>query len=766
MRGVLVLLECSGNQFDRIECKRSVAFCHLNQDDMSADRLAPELPRKYMIRTKYRIDLSFILTAFLLFAFISVPAASLNDGGNVFADSANKSVWEVLGPNGGDVRAVAVDPRDKDKLYISTMDGQVHVSADAGKSWSLLASFGKSQLTLDQLFVDSVDSNVIYASGHRGKLPGGFFKSKDGGRTWDESKDLKNEAIHAMTQSKVDPKVLYVGSKSGIFISKDSGDDWSKMESGTAPVDINSMAVDPKNQSTIYAGTSWRPYKSTDSGKSWRLIKAGMIDDSDIFAITINSKDTSHVIASACSGIYESFNGGENWKKIQGIPGQSRRTRDIVQHPSIPGTIYAGTTEGFWMSANGGKSWSLTTPRTVEINSIAVHPDAPNRVFIATNNFGVMVSNDGGRNFVPTNNSFSSRFTYSIAADVEQPDRLYATTMNTSSSGGFFFHSEDGGRNWTQAKGLDINRDSPFAVLQDKINPNLMYLGTSRGMFKSIDRGISWTIVAAPKPVRKKVPVRKAVAKKGAKPVAKPKNPVVPAEAGPVIVPVLNETIKVLAFTNDDKGGILAGTDKGLYRTYDLAKGWEKLSFGGGLDENIFVIHTSPLVPGTLWAGTAKSGVVVSTDDGKTWSKTDSSPDGIPVSSIATDPKRPNYVYVGTIQALYLSRDGGRTWNRRGGNLPLGNFTSILIDPNDTDTVILSSALENEGGIFISEDAGMKWKRFDSKDLKLPSRRIWSLVFDPADSKKMYAGSHSSGVYRIERSVETAAAATKANDGN
>ena len=60
----------------------------------------------------------------------------------------------------------------------------------------------------------------------------------------------------------------------------------------------------------------------------------------------------------------------------------------------------------------------------------------------------------------------------------------------------------------------------------------------------------------------------------------------------------------------------------------------------------------------------------------------------------------------------------------------------------------------------------MKWKRFDSKDLKLPSRRIWSLVFDPQDPKRMYAGTHSSGVYRIERSIEAAAKHTTSNDGN
>lgn len=711
---------------------------------------------------------SFVSIAFIISLSLNATqfvSAAADDFGNVFTDDENKGIWSVLGPEGGDARAIAVDPRNPDKLFLTTMDGQIHVTTDGGKSWRLLASFGKSLLTLDQLFVDSRDSNVIYASGHRGKLAGGFFKSTDGGVTWKESKELREQAIHAMTQAKADPNLIYVGTKDGVWVSKDSGEEFKRVESGTMPLDINSFAVDPKDANTLYAGTTWRPYKSTDNGKNWRLIKTGMIDDSDIFAITVDPENTSHVIASACSGIYESLNGGENWKKIQGIPSTSRRTRDIVQHPSRPGTIYAGTTEGFWMSVNGGKSWAMTTSRGMEVNKIAVHPDKPDRIFIATNNFGVLVSNDGGRNFIPTNNSFTSRFTYSVTPDAELPDRLYAITKNTAMSGGFFFYSGDGGKNWVQAKGLDIEKDTLFSLLQDKLNPTVMYLGTSRGLFKSVDRGVSWTLITAPRPktVRKPVARRgKAAAKPAANAAAKPAS----QPAGQIIVPTLTETIKALAFTNDDKGGILAGTDSGLYRSYDVSKGWEKLSFGEGRDQSIFVIHTTSNVPGTIWAGTARSGVVVSTDDGKTWAKTDSSPDGIPVSSIATDPKRPNYIYAGTIHALYLSRDGGRTWERGRRNLPLGNFTSILIDPNNTDTVILSSALENDGGIYISEDAGINWKRFDSKDLKLPSRRIWSLAFDPQDPNRMYAGTHSSGVYRIDRPAEIAAVEKEPKEGN
>ncbi len=592
----------------------------------------------------------------------------------------------------------------------------------------------------------------IYTSGHRGKLPGGFFKTTDGGRTWKEVKDLKNEAIHAMTQADYDPKVLFVGTKNGMWTSRDSGDNWSRIESPTSPLDINSMAADPADPNVIYAGTTWRPYKSTDSGKSWRLIKDGIIDDSDVFAITIDPRKADHLIASACSGIYESFNGGEKWAKIQGIPSQSRRTRDIVQHPSIPGTVYAGTTEGFWMSTNGGKSWILTTPRNLEVNSIAVHPAEPNRVFIGTNNFGVLVSVDGGRNFVPSNDNFTSRFTYSVTPDLTQSNRLYATTQNTSTSGGFFFTSSDGGASWVQAKTLDINRVSPFAVLQDRIDPTKMYLGTNVGIFNSLDRGATWKLLTAPKPVVKKAPVGK-----GKKAVAKPKAPVNPViEKGQELVPVIAEKVKVLAHTEDEKNGIFAGTDNGLYRSHDLKKGWEKISFGEGINANVFAIFATPMVPGTIWVGTAASGLIVSRDDGETWDKVSGIPANIPISSIAADPKRPNYLYVGTIHSLYISRDGGRTWTRRGGNLPLGNYTSILIDPKNTNEIFVSSALENDGGVFYSDDAGMKWKRVDSKEMILPSRRVWMMAFDPTDSNRIYAGSHSSGVYRIERRADSA----------
>lgn len=696
----------------------------------------------------------FLISTILLFCM----AVSVLGGANGIvppSEPVKINEWDVVGPTGGDVRVITVDPKDKNRLYVSTLDGSIHTSNDGGKTWSLLANLNKPQLVLDQLLIDSRDSKIIYASGHRHKDPGGFFMTKDGGATWKEAKELRKASIHAMVQSTKNPNLILAGTTEGVWKSENSGEDWTKIESPTMPIPaIDSLAIDPTDDNTIYAGTWWRAYKTTDGGKSWRLIKNGMIDDSDVFAITVDPRDPDHIVASACSGIYESFNKGELWKKIQGIPSQSRRTRDILQHPSVKGTIFAGTTEGFWMTVNGGKSWALTTQKDLEINSIAVHPDEPNRVFIGTNNYGVMVSNDGGRNFTPTNDNFTSRFTYTVTADIEQPNRLYATTHNTATGGGFVFISNDGGNSWIRPKNFDVVRISPFGMIQDRTNPNTIYMATNVGMFQSLDRGNSWTRLTVPKPkVVKKTPVRTTRGKKTAvKPVPTPD----PKPVEPAVVPALEKKVKVLAYTEDGKNGFFAGTDDGLYRSYDISKGWEKVPFGAGISENVFVIYSSPIMPGVIYVGTDKSGVIVSRDDGKTWDKISGIPQDVPISSILVDPKRPENIYVGTVQTFYVSRDGGRNWMRRGGNLPLGNYTSILISPNDPDEIFISSALETDGGIFYSKDAGQNWRRVDSKDMKLPSRRVWSMIFDPSNPNRIFATTHSSGIYRIEREPATA----------
>ena len=769
-----------------------------------------------------------LLTALVLLLF-SVGALFADTPVSKDGDSSDaarySNDWRTTGPPGGDVRGLVVDPSNPDRFYFGTLDGQIYTSADAGKQWQLLYNFGRPRMFVDHVIVDPRNPRVLYVGAHRHKEAGGFFKSTDGGNTWKESSQLKTEAIHSLAQSDADPNTLIAGTFNGIFRSDDSGDSWKQLPTYSTPglVHVESLAIDPRSTNIIFAGTWYLPYKSTDGGQTWKSIKEGIIDDSDIFAIDIDPRDPNHIIASACSGIYESKNGGENWRKVQGIPSQSRRTRAILQHPSLPGVVFAGTTEGFWRSEKGGDadSWMVTTSRQLEINSIAVHPSRPDVVYIGTNNYGVMVSNDAGKSFTPINVGFSGRFANAILPDREVPGRIYASTINTATGGGFLFVSTDNGETWRPSMRSMPSRLITYSIVQDVTDGNVIYLGTNLGVYRSTDRGTSWAPVWAPATTeaKKKAPVKKKVvptAKRVVSPKLDDDSAIKVQDAlnragyhlgepdgklGPITqlavkkfqgdrhLPVtgkldsitlsalgislatasgaaeetstmiLADAVNALIHTADadQRPGFLAATNAGLYRSFDPAKGWQKLPYDLSFDSRTTCISNNLKAPETIWVGTASSGILVSHDAGTTWKKVDGIPTEFPVNTVVQDPQKPNYVYVGTKQSLYISHDGGETWNRRGGNLPFGDFTSILVNPRNSDEIFAGNAYQISdvgGGVYRSTNGGTTWARIDSKDHRLPSQRIWALAFDANDQNILFVGSHSAGIYVVPRTSD------------
>jgi peptidoglycan hydrolase-like protein with peptidoglycan-binding domain len=227
---------------------------------------------------------------------------------------------------------------------------------------------------------------------------------------------------------------------------------------------------------------------------------------------------------------------------------------------------------------------------------------------------------------------------------------------------------------------------------------------------------------------------------------------------------ILADAVNALVHTVDpetQEPAILAATNAGLYRSVDPTKGWQKLSYGS-YDPRTTCISTNAKQPETIWVGTPSSGVLMSRDAGKTWRQVEGVPREAPVNTIEQDPQRPDYVYVGTKQALFMSHDAGKTWRTRGGNLPYGDFTSILINPRNGDEIFAGNAYqvtEIGGGVYRSTDAGSTWARIDPKDGRLPSQRIWALAFDSHDQNVLFVGSHSAGVYVVPRSNDTLSAA-------
>ena len=604
------------------------------------------------------------------------------------------------------MRSLVVDPNNPDRFYLGTLDAQIYTSADAGKNWELLYNFNKPKLFVDHIIVDPRDSKTLYVAAHRHKEAGGFFKSTDGGHKWRESPELKNEALHSLTQAEANPNVLIAGTFNGIFRSDNSGDTWTQLPTFNTPglVHVESLAIDPRTTNTIYAGTWYLPYKSTDGGQSWRSIKNGIIDDSDIFAIDIDPRDPNHIIASACSGIYETQNGGDKWDKVQGIPSQSRRTRAIVQHPTVPGLVFAGTTEGFWRSERGGKadSWMVTTSRQLEINSIAIHPSRPQTIYIGTNNYGVMVSNDGGKNFMPTNGGYSGRFANVIFADRETPNRIYAATINTTTGGGFLFFSTDNGETWRPSMRSMPPRLITYAILQDARDANLIYLGTNLGVYRSLDRGASWAPVwtglkptTAPKgrPGKKKTPAARPAQNTA-------------AQKSNDIIRRAQQALNAAGYNVGVPDGRAGTQTLAALKRYQAAR---HLPVTGKFDD---VTLSSLGFSKSEIGGDSSAASVVLSDAVNALAQT-----------VDVDTQRPLFL-AATNLGLYRSLDPTRGWQK----LPYGsNFdprtSCIAADPQHPETIWVGTAAS---GVLVSHDGGKSWQRVSGVPSEAPVNTIAS----------------------------------------
>jgi len=270
--------------------------------------------------------------------------------------------WQRLGPPGGMVISLAA--AFDGTVYLGTPDGHVFASRDRGGHWELRGRAGdRLDAVVQRIVVDSRNPNrMLAAVWFRDSRAGGVFESADGAKTW-KLAGLGSEAVRALEQSASDAAVWMAGTRSGVFRSTDDAKSWQRITPVEDPElqNIDSLAIDPRDPQTVYVGTYHLPWKTTDGGKNWHSISAGMIDDSDVMSLRIDAQNPQRIFSSACSGIYRSEDGGALWTKLAGIPYSSRRTQQIVQDPGDAQALYAATTEGLWMTSDSGETWNCRT---------------------------------------------------------------------------------------------------------------------------------------------------------------------------------------------------------------------------------------------------------------------------------------------------------------------------------------------------------------------------------------------------------------------
>jgi len=651
--------------------------------------------------------------------------------GLAVASVAPAQTWKQVGPAGGTVISLEADPHNVKKLYLGTSDGHVFESNDEGGHWQLLSRIGTGQDdVVTHILIDSRDGNRLYASTwtlYSGG--GGVYRSDDAGHTW-ALIGLAKETVRALAQSPTHPDVFLAGSLTGVYRSTDSGANWARLtpEHHDDLRNFDSVAFDPHDDNIIYAGTYHLPWKSSNGGKDWFPIKAGMIDDSDVMSIIVDPNNPDNVHATACSGIYHSVNGAQTWTKYQGIPFVFRRTQLIRQDPSNPQILYAGTTSGLWKTSNE-KDFKRITPGDWVINAIIIDSKNPQRLILGTEREGVQITENGGATFTSANVGFHHQHVLDVAMDKENADRALAVlTFDTDA----FLVTKDGGTTWSPL-GPGLKRTDLRHVYAA---PTGWWASLSTGGWMKYDETAhKWVKAGLYVPEAMVAPAAASTKGKKGTSAAAAKRPVATKKTPATLTAfVVND----MAFGNQEwyaatAGGVLVSKDRGTT--------WKSAG------SDVFVKQPAQSLEvsadgSQVWAISQKN-LLYSADKGATWNAKELAFAG--AGNLKLHRLDDNNLFLTSNMGLYTSDDAGRNWNRA--NVRELQFQDVAGNGN-----ALVVSLQKHG-LLASFDAGKSWQRMSD-----PLADSYFPVVRVRRNGGLIAASATEGMLSLEPGVRAASA--------
>jgi photosystem II stability/assembly factor-like uncharacterized protein len=204
-----------------------------------------------------------------------VFVATIADGrGKIMKTTDAGANWKEIytEPSSGSfVLALAIDPAGSGKIFGGTMEGQVIFSDNSGDSWQ---NPYKAKGGVFKIAIDSTNSNLAYFAVSQG----GLLRTKDGGKNFENlgEKNISNvqQQFGSPVAITTDPNKtnwIYAGTTTGLFRSKNGGDDWESVKVLSSPQEnaIRGIAINPQNSDEIVYGAAQAFYKSVDGGQSW-----------------------------------------------------------------------------------------------------------------------------------------------------------------------------------------------------------------------------------------------------------------------------------------------------------------------------------------------------------------------------------------------------------------------------------------------------------------------------------------------------------------
>jgi photosystem II stability/assembly factor-like uncharacterized protein len=647
------------------------------------------------------------------------------------ARSSSGQTWTALGPPGGDVRTLAVDPARPARVFLGTADGHVFGSEDSGGHWAL---FGRASTERDAVItaivVDPRDGNVLFASSWNrdSAAGGGVFRSSDGGRTWSAA-GLDGRAVRALALAPSNPNVLVAGTLDGVYRTEDGANSWARIspDGHDELRNLDSLAVDRRDPQIIYAGTFHLPWKTEDGGRTWRPIHEGMIDDSDVMSLLVDAQDPRRIYASACSGIYRSDDGATQWRKIQGIPYTARRTYAITQDPQQPGLVYAATSEGLWKTEDAGMSWRRTTPESWVVNAVVVSAGVPGRVLIGTEQMGVLSSEDRGEHFEEANAGFNHRQIVALGMDISRSGRVMVVLAHAPD--GVLATGEDSARWLALGPGL-----RPEQALRAYAAPDgSWWVSLAGGGLMRYDAAAKvWR--EAGKMVGALAPASASVSDARGGGAKKRSTGDTKTRVGTGLQP-LRDVVTDLAFSST---AWYAATGRGLLFSVDRGNSWRRISVRPLDSLPVESLHVSS--DGRGIKAVSLRGLVFSDDGGESWNWHDLPLESGGAVTLHAQRQDENTLVVIARTGLYISRDAGKSWRMASAGLP-----SAPVQDFAASGALYVAAMRT-GGLYVSKDSGWTWDRVPGT----LADGLFTAVVPSSEPGVVFAASATEGLYKVE----------------
>lgn len=377
---------------------------------------------------------------------------------------------------------------------------------------------------ITDLAVYEPDPAIYYV----GTAHGGVWKTTSGGAMYDpQLQDMGPMSVGDVTVSQKDPNLVWVGKGEsnnrqsgswgdGVFKSTDGGDTWTFMGLRESR-HINRIVIDPVDNNIVFVaatGSLWGPggergvYKTTDGGKSWRLVLKGANEFTGANDIVMAPGDRNILYASmyqrqrlqCCfagggpgSGIFKSTDGGETWARLNPIASGNMGRIALDVYRSSANTVYALIEAE--PAAGGGGEPAAGQGRGGRGGGAAGDPAQGGRGAGGgrggqggggASQSGLYRSDDGGATWrrVSTNNPRPMYFSQ-VRVDPNSPDRVYL--------GGVGLHyTPDGGQTMATDAALVIH-DDIHAIWINPANSNHIMIGGDGGVAVSLDRNRTWT---------------------------------------------------------------------------------------------------------------------------------------------------------------------------------------------------------------------------------------------------------------------------------